>query len=683
MAPGPSNARPRDDRAPAAVAAPPQEPAWLARSGVAIAVLLGLALLAIECFAHRIGDYYTETDFYGGYAIGARLLQAGHFDASRYGVVGPGYELAVALIGALTRDLFAAGEAISVMSAMLTVVLWFTLVRRRSDGWTAIWTAALIAANPTFVRYGFSATTDALALALEAAVLFFAAGSRRPWAPFVAGVALACAVATRYTAVALLPVTLLLAVATPERTAARRARALAWHVAGLALVLVPWLLASRRAGHLPGELLFHDFAFDVLGTAQGHSLTDYQNSLQPGLHSLGDVVARGPLAILAREWSNLRSHVLADARDLMGWPLAAAAVLGMLEFASRRRRRALGTLLLAAALLYLSLVPAPSSARYSLVLLPFAALLAAVAATSPRLARIGPWAVATVLMLSAWRNLAAQRDVFALLPIEARECARALPRGEAAHTTILALKPNVAYEAGAHFAPMPLFQDLAALSAAARASGAEYLYVSWIEADNRPACWFLLDPAAGAAGLQVIHAATHHAAVLYRIGPGFGAEPAWLADTARVTAAEQDFIARMPPTLRGRAHLSLAVWARGMKRWADQRAHAEAAVADGAGSSPAWLLLGEARFTLGDREGAIVAFTNAIHTDPDNVDAHVALGWIHLGQDDAESAVADWAPVTTRTRNVPTLTRMMSLFAARGDTVHEAQARASLERQSH
>ena len=223
MAPGPSNARPRDERAPAAVAAPPLEPAWLARAGVAIAALLGLALLAIECFAHRIGDYYTETDFYGGYAIGARLFQSGHFDASRYGVVGPGYELAVGLIGALTRDLFAAGEAISVMSAMLTVVLWFTLVRRRSDGWTAIWTAALIAANTTFVRYGFSATTDALALALEAAVLFFAAGSRRPWAPFAAGVALACAVATRYTAVALLPVTLLLAVATPERTAARRA----------------------------------------------------------------------------------------------------------------------------------------------------------------------------------------------------------------------------------------------------------------------------------------------------------------------------------------------------------------------------------------------------------------------------------------------------------------------------
>jgi len=51
---------------------------------------VALALVALALGPHRIGDYYTESDFYGGYAPGALQIQAGHLDAGRYGVVGPG-----------------------------------------------------------------------------------------------------------------------------------------------------------------------------------------------------------------------------------------------------------------------------------------------------------------------------------------------------------------------------------------------------------------------------------------------------------------------------------------------------------------------------------------------------------------------------------------------------------------
>jgi hypothetical protein len=61
--------------------------------------LLGVALLAMVLGPHRVGDYMTETDFYGQYAQGARLIQHGHLEPARYGVVGPGYELALALAG--------------------------------------------------------------------------------------------------------------------------------------------------------------------------------------------------------------------------------------------------------------------------------------------------------------------------------------------------------------------------------------------------------------------------------------------------------------------------------------------------------------------------------------------------------------------------------------------------------
>jgi multisubunit Na+/H+ antiporter MnhB subunit len=73
-----------------------------------MAGLLALALLVVIFGFHRIGDYFTETDFYGAYAGGARLIQAGHLDVSRYGVVGPVYELTLALVGFVVRDLFRA-----------------------------------------------------------------------------------------------------------------------------------------------------------------------------------------------------------------------------------------------------------------------------------------------------------------------------------------------------------------------------------------------------------------------------------------------------------------------------------------------------------------------------------------------------------------------------------------------
>src|SRR5206468_1912460 len=75
--------------------------------------------------------YYTETDFYGGYAPGARLIQLGRIDPARYGVVGPVYDMFLALVDCLTRNPFVAASAISIVSAVSALLLWFALLRRR------------------------------------------------------------------------------------------------------------------------------------------------------------------------------------------------------------------------------------------------------------------------------------------------------------------------------------------------------------------------------------------------------------------------------------------------------------------------------------------------------------------------------------------------------------------------
>ena len=46
--------------------------------GVAAIVLITIAL-----GPHRVGDYFTESDFYGSYVVGAHGLRAGHVEPSR------------------------------------------------------------------------------------------------------------------------------------------------------------------------------------------------------------------------------------------------------------------------------------------------------------------------------------------------------------------------------------------------------------------------------------------------------------------------------------------------------------------------------------------------------------------------------------------------------------------------
>ena len=186
----------------------PDEARQLGFAAWMVVALLGVALLFMILGPHRIGDNFAETDFYGGYVGGARALQHGHLDASRYGVVGPGYEAALALAGFVIPDLFVAAELLSWIALLTGLACWVLLLGRRADARLALVTAAFLAVNPTFFRAGYSATNDALAFALQAAALLalLTGGSRR--SAVAAGLLTGLAFLTRYNAIALLPAAL-------------------------------------------------------------------------------------------------------------------------------------------------------------------------------------------------------------------------------------------------------------------------------------------------------------------------------------------------------------------------------------------------------------------------------------------------------------------------------------------
>ncbi|MEK7331422.1 MAG: glycosyltransferase family 39 protein, partial [Candidatus Eisenbacteria bacterium] len=249
----------------------------------ALAALLAVALLAVALGPHRIGDYSTETDFYGAYADGARLIQHGHLDPARYGVVGPVYEATLALAGFAVRDLFFAAELISIVATVATLLLWFHLLRRRANARLALFAALFMAANPYFFRYGYTASTDALALALQAAslALLLAIPGRRAAAG--AGLLAAAAFLTRYTAIMLLPAGLLAAAAGGRLQApgsSRRGETLAF-AAGFVAPVALWLGYCLAPGAGFAFQLHHNLAYEVFARARGISGGTYQRALQP------------------------------------------------------------------------------------------------------------------------------------------------------------------------------------------------------------------------------------------------------------------------------------------------------------------------------------------------------------------------------------------------------------------
>src|SRR5262245_60553338 len=217
--------RPRMDSA----ASPPRLLAWIETTAIGgFAVVVGW----IVFFVHRIGDYSTESDFYGLYAMAARAIQHGAPDPSSYGIVGPDYPAAIALLDVATRDLFLAGKLVSALSAIACVLLWRRIAAHLAGPRAASWLVILLVSNAVFLHYAWSATTDMLAIGLQAAALVPMLTRRGRGAALLAGALAGVAFLTRYSSIFLLPVGIILFAV---RRDAQRWRTLVAFLAGFVL----------------------------------------------------------------------------------------------------------------------------------------------------------------------------------------------------------------------------------------------------------------------------------------------------------------------------------------------------------------------------------------------------------------------------------------------------------------
>jgi hypothetical protein len=199
------------------------------------------------------------------------------------------------------------------------------------------------------------------------------------------------------------------------------------------------------------------------------------------------------------------------------------------------------------ALVYASLVPVFYANRYHLPLVPAAAAFAALALALPGAwlqlparragkgrrmlaAGLGMALVAVATSVAVRGSIEDARWLEGQVPVELPAMARALRadwHGPGA-PRLIARKPHMAYYTDAVAIAFQPLDSLEALARYAHAERADYLYISWPEAEMRPLFAFLLVPAFAPAGLDLVAASPNGHAVLYHVRPEFGQVlPAW------------------------------------------------------------------------------------------------------------------------------------------------------------
>jgi hypothetical protein len=504
--------------------------AWR-RAAYATVALAGLALAVVAFRLHPVGDYFTESDFYAGYAPGARGIQHGVFDVARYGAYGPVYEVALAAAGAASGDLFVAARLLSLASAIALLLLALRVTDRLFGPAAGFWLVLLVALNATFDRYAYSAVTDMLGNALAWASLAALVLLARGRGALLAGACAGLATLTRYNLVGLVAAGLLAAWLVHDDTAARRRSASLFALAFLVSVL-PFGIAATVAGHPPAITLVRDAGFYLQDSPE--------TVLEERYGGPGERIAREsepsagfPFAAVARRLvAGIPALLVNDARSLLGWPAATLALAGLVVLVILRRGRALAILFPFWALGFLAVAPVYYSERYSMWLLPLylapAAALLGLAMRAPPAPR---WAATAAGLAVAAATLASsvalQRAVRESIPLETIEAGEALRRHGRPGDRVLARKAHAAYAAGMEPVLFPAVGTLDSLGAVCRSRGVDYLYYSWYEARLRPAFAYLLDTSAVVPGLEPLHATRSKPSATYRVTQDLGRVPAW------------------------------------------------------------------------------------------------------------------------------------------------------------
>ncbi len=501
-------------------------------TGLLIAVFYFVVVGLISFIFHTVGDYGIETDFFWGYVPSAKKFLSGEIpmDAFR----GPLYPIVLGIFGFIIGDFFHAGIFIAVLSASVLVYITFELLKKIFSPVVSFFVTVILAVNPVFIQYSYSAGTDMFFSALAALTLFFFFKNKELsyknliLAAFFGGLSYL----TRYNGIFLASFIFVILFVNSWRISwSNRLKASLVFAVVFVLTFSPWgfYCLSEKGSFFYNEN-YKNIAFEVYGKGK-ISWDDFWFTESSKITSLNEVVFKDIGLFFSTVVANIADHFVNDMEKLIGWQLGVFVVLGLFlliisnPFKSWKEQET-GYYLVNIFFFALLLVVFYSE-RFSLFLIPFYAAVA----VQPffiekfKLKKFIPVKFSYLLMVGIIAFTFAKSYSFSSRNINSgptellvlRDWYQENVSPEMQGKTVAARKAHVAYYLDMDFKLLPMADSYEELISKLRESRIDYLYFGTVEAGLRREFQFLIDPKNNHPGLEVVVYFNNPPSVLYRV----------------------------------------------------------------------------------------------------------------------------------------------------------------------
>ena len=501
-------------------------------TGLIIASVYLVIVGAISFIFHTVGDYGIETDFFWGYVPGAKKVLAGEvpMDAFR----GPLYPMVLAISGFILGDFFHAGILIAVLSASGVIYATFEILKKIFTPIISFFVTILLAFNPVFIQYSYSAGTDMFFNALAALTLFFFFKNNElsyknlMLAAFLGGLSYL----TRYNGIFLASfVVIILFVNYWKISWIDRVKSSLIFAAVFLITFSPWgfYCLSEKGSFFYNEN-YKNIAFEVYGKGK-ISWDDFWFKESSKITSLSEVILKDTGLFFSTIIGNVADHFLEDMQKLLGWHIGVFVLLGLLlmifsKHLKNWREQEIGYYLVNLSFFTLLLLVFYSE-RFSLFLIPFYLVIAVQPFFKEKLklAKFVPAVWKYVLLIGLisftfYKSYSFNSENINSGPTELltlRDWYRENISEELKGKTVAARKAHVAYYLDMDFKLLPMADSYEEFITKLKESGADYLYFGIAEAGLRSELQFLIDPKRNHPGLEVVVYFYNPPSVLYRV----------------------------------------------------------------------------------------------------------------------------------------------------------------------
>lgn len=492
-----------------------------------------LIIVGIISFVyHVVGDYGIETDFFWSYVPQGKEFLNGSIpmDAFR----GPLYPMVLGIFGFILGDFFKAGILIGILSASAVIYFTFELLKRIFGNKISFFVTLLLAFNPVFVQYSYSAGTDMFFSALVTITLFFFFKEKKLSYKnlIIAAVVGGLSYLTRYNGVFLVSfIVVILFVNYWNINWKERLRASAVFIFVFILTFSPWGFhcLSEKGSFFYNEN-YKNIAYEMYGKGK-ISWDQFWFNESKNATSFAEVIFKDPGVFVSKIIGNIGNHFVEDMSNLVGWYLGVFIVLGLFlliisnplkEWKNRKTGYFITNIFF-----FLLLLLVFYGERFSLFLIPFYAVLAVQPFFIERLKlqKIIPAALSYVIMIGLLvftfvnsysfnsKNIDSGPKELLTLKEWYDNNVSENERGK----KIASRKAHVAYYLDMKFSLLPLANSYDELISSLQKNEVDYLYYSTMEAAMRPQFQFLLNPKQNHPGLQPVVFFKNPPSVLYKV----------------------------------------------------------------------------------------------------------------------------------------------------------------------